>query len=525
MQLAVCGSLCHSISGRLPWGAVVRVFVAAAATALASLVVTGCAFVPPLDDATGTSNSPLLVADIVDRLKCELAFAFADKLDPRNAQFIWLQDWTVKADLTLQANQQGGISPSGTYTTYQKSAANTAAGPATFGGATPGLVQQFFTFSANANFGEQAVRTETLSFSLSLKELNAQLTSTRDALVCAPRGAPGLVGNLGLREWVDASLYPAVRGDLLAGTHPAPGTGAKQSSPQIVGKPAPITGGATIAFVPDKGKTPERVAAMQAAVDKAVHAEFDAANSFESAKQAWKDIEKQFDAAKRLEAGYAPISTPQTVIQLRKQRLAFDQLWETARKIRQCTLRQLCGNDYGSCVGFSGPGAEEPPGTHNDECTAECSNPIDPSKTSGARAARACALADSAEGDKDQDNYADWLLRAQNAAAQASQYAINAKNLADYAQKFLGTAPAAPDPPIDSMGHAVQFVVAYGGSVTPSWTLLAWKGPGVNAPMLAASGTRTHLLQLALGPSAPSSKSSAELNRIIQNQTIFLSRP
>jgi len=60
---------------------------------------------------------------------------------------------------------------------------------------------------------------------------------------------------------------------------------------------------------------------------------------------------------------------------------------------------------------------------------------------------------------------------------------------------------------------------------TPSWTLLAWKGPGINTPMVAASGTRTHLLQLALGPSTPSARSSRELDRIIQNQTIFLSRP
>jgi hypothetical protein len=67
-----------------------------------------------------------------------------------------------------------------------------------------------------------------------------------------------LVGNLGLREWIDAPLYPAVRGDLLAANHPAPGTGAK-SSPQIVGKPAPITGGGAGAALADTGKTPQRV--------------------------------------------------------------------------------------------------------------------------------------------------------------------------------------------------------------------------------------------------------------------------
>jgi hypothetical protein len=504
----------------------VRVSIAAAATALASVIAAGCAFVPPLDDATGTSDSPVLVADIVDRLKCELAFAFADKLDRRNSQFIWLQDWTVKADLTLQANQQGGISPSGTYTTYQRSAANTAAGPAAFGGTTPGLVQQFFTFSANANLGAQAVRTETLSFSLSLKELNSQRIADRSILACAPTGEPGLVGNLGLREWIDSALYPAVRRDLLAGKHPAPGTGAKPSSPQIVGKPAPITGAAAFTLL-EKAKTPKNVEDMRAAVNKAVHAELDASNSFESARMAWKDIEAKLDTAKRLEAGYGPISTPETLVDLRRQRQAFDQLWEAARQVRQCTLRQLCGSEYGSCRGFSGPGAEGSDGPNDNDCkaTAKCLDPRNISTTSGARGSRACAEAARDGGDKDEEHYADWLLSAQNAAEQASQYATNAKNLADYPQKLLAATPVAPDPPIDSLGHAVQFVLAYGAGVTPNWTLLAWKGPGMNAPMIAASGTRTHLLQLALGPSTPSARSSGELNRIIQNQTIFLSRP
>lgn len=501
-----------------------RTLVSIAVTGFVSLAAAGCTFVPALDDATGTSDSPLLVADIVDRLKCELVFAFADKLDPHRSELIWLQNWTVKVDLTLQANEQGGISPSGTYTQYQRSAVNTAAGPATFGGTTPGLVQQFFTFSANANIGAQAVRTENLSFSLSLKELDSQFMS--GVLACEPSRAPGLVGNLGLREWVDASLYPALRGDLPAGDHPAPGTGAKQSSPQIVGKPAPITGAGGAAFA-DTSRTPPRIAEMQAQVDKAVHAELDAGNSFASVGDVLKKVDAQLATAKRLETAYSPISTPETAIKLRKQRQGFETLWKAVRDARQCTLRQLCGAEYGSCSGFSGPGAEEAPGTHHDDCRASvsCAAPDKPTTFAGARGSRACAEAASTGGDSHPSEYTTWLLYAQNAAAQASQYAINAKNIADYAQKLLGAEPVAPDPPIDAMGHAVQFVVAYGAGIAPSWTLLAWKGPGMNSPMAAASGTRTHLLQLALGPATPSGKFSPELNRIIQNQTVFLSRP
>ena len=246
------------------------------------------------------------------------------------------------------------------------------------------------------------LRTENLSFSLSLKELNTELTVDRNVFLVHRTVGPDLVGNLGLREWIDASLYPAVRGDLLAGNHPAPGTGAKQSSPQIVGKPAPITGGGAAALV-DTGKTPQRVADMQAQVDKAVHAELDAANSFQGVIDVWKNVGAQLKFAETLEAGYSRISTPETVRQLRTQRQTFEQLWQTARGIRECTLRQLCGADYGSCVGFSGPGAEGPPGTQHDDCrqSAKCDTPDKPNMASGARASRACAEAASAEGDKD----------------------------------------------------------------------------------------------------------------------------
>jgi hypothetical protein len=39
----------------------------------------GCAVVPPLEQATGTNKSNILVADIVKRVKCELADSFDRK--------------------------------------------------------------------------------------------------------------------------------------------------------------------------------------------------------------------------------------------------------------------------------------------------------------------------------------------------------------------------------------------------------------------------------------------------------------
>jgi hypothetical protein len=70
------------------------------------------------------------------------------------------------------------------------------------------------------------------------------------------------------------------------------------------------------------------------------------------------------------------------------------------------------------------------------------------------------------------------------------------------------------NPPVDGLLHSVQFVVAYGASVSPNWTLLKWKGPSLTVPGASASGLRTHILNIALGP-------PAEQNRLIQNQTVI----
>jgi hypothetical protein len=110
----------------------------------------------------------------------------------------------------------------------------------------------------------------------------------------------------------------------------------------------------------------------------------------------------------------------------------------------------------------------------------------------------------------------------------AKKTAANAKLFADHAQylqKNVAELSVSPDPPVDSILHSVQFVVSYGASITPSWTFVNWKGPGINTPEASTQGVRTHILQLALGPRTPSSKVSTEQERLIQNATILSTRP
>lgn len=80
------------------------------------------------------------------------------------------------------------------------------------------------------------------------------------------------------------------------------------------------------------------------------------------------------------------------------------------------------------------------------------------------------------------------------------------------------------DPPIDSLSHSVQFIVALSGNVTPNWTLVRFKGPGATPPLASASGSVTHTLTIAMGSpavaGAPPSASPEQI-RQLNNQLII----
>jgi hypothetical protein len=168
------------------------------------LLLAGCSTVPPLSGATGTEYSPIMIADVITRVKCEIADSF-DELRPYR-RFDWLRDWTVKADLTLQINVQAGIAPSGSYTKFQKNAFNFDAGSTSLTSKSIASVSQFFALTASANVGEQAVRIETVSFSLALDELRGWREHVRaiesapdfppEQRVCDYHGANELRGDL-----------------------------------------------------------------------------------------------------------------------------------------------------------------------------------------------------------------------------------------------------------------------------------------------------------------------------------------
>src|ERR1700721_164352 len=123
------------------------------AAGFCAVLVSACAYTPPLESATGTAESNILVRDIVRRVKCEISDAFDARVE--DSRFHWLQNWTAKVDLTLQIDEQAGISPSVAYTKFFRNAFNFDAGSSSLTSNVIQAVQQSFTLSAAANLSEQ----------------------------------------------------------------------------------------------------------------------------------------------------------------------------------------------------------------------------------------------------------------------------------------------------------------------------------------------------------------------------------
>jgi hypothetical protein len=165
----------------------------------------GCTRVPSLQP---TTNS-IPVYRIVERVKCELIDAIAEELtearlaeaEHRKSVYSFLTNWDATVDLTLIANDLSAISPGVSLVNPLKQVVDKARG--TF--------SQSFSLGLGGGVSGQAIRTETLSFSLSLKEVQDELR--KPALRaryhdCALPNGSDLDSNLGLREWIKSALSP-----------------------------------------------------------------------------------------------------------------------------------------------------------------------------------------------------------------------------------------------------------------------------------------------------------------------------
>jgi hypothetical protein len=155
-------------------------------------LLAGCAVIPTLEE------DGIAIADIVQRVKCELAYAVPDFTGHYpSGDYQWMRYWTAKVDLTLDVNDLSSVKPNSSYTTP--------------------VSQGTFALGATGELSTQAQRVEKLSFTLSMNELVENRNNTN----CLLPFQLGLLGNLGLHEWVTSALAPAENGQLKIGYHQA----------------------------------------------------------------------------------------------------------------------------------------------------------------------------------------------------------------------------------------------------------------------------------------------------------------
>jgi hypothetical protein len=370
-------------------------------------LLSGCAVVPTLEE------NGIAIADIVQRVKCELAYAVPDfRGHYPSGDYQWMRYWTAKVDLTLDVNDLSSVKPNSSYTTP--------------------VSQGTFALGATGELSTQAQRVEKLSFTLSMNEL----VENRNSTYCLLPFQLGLLGNLGLHEWVTSALAPAENGQLKIGYHQPPN-----------GKTNPIPGPATVDASQEPGMTAAKRLLKQA---------------FAALQKGEKGAELARDAAMRARS-----------LALKSKFQATYDAVDNAYGYVEATTRLL-----------------------------ETATNLAWQATTTDRDAK---KEDQLKGDD-----LDLLKKIPTSAKDASDIVTKAKAMATSAWDLLPR-----DAPIDSITHTAKFVVTLGGSLTPNWTLVKFKGPGLSAPFAAASRTRTNQLDVVLGmPAVAGGKDlSAEQSR------------
>jgi hypothetical protein len=426
--------------------------------AVAILLELGCTYVPPLEQATGS----IPIQDIVERVKCEIADAFDERTD--DPYFQWMRSWGVKVDLTLIANDQGGITPAGTYVEpFANGIEHIAGQTLTF--------PQSFSLGLGANYNAQAVRTETISFSLSLAEMKlwreGKLGESPEVVnkKCDPGGRADLAGGLGLNEWINATLLPVSLGDLQAGDHPSP-TAAKSTS-AVGGNPAP--------------SPPKRLPSVSASSAAAAASAARAKVQLDATDKAVTTANDASTAAARA----AEAARKSVILNIAFKRAI--NLYASKAKAQAKSVQQLQTQ-----VAASYSGAND---ASDDAASLADRVKLNPSEETNENEIKALNDANSAK---------------QNADS-AETNALKAQAEAKAAQSNAKLAAKQPDPPLDSVAHAVQFIVTKTASIAPSWTLVRWHGPTGN--LASVSGITTHTLNIALGP-------TNEQSRVLSNLVI-----
>jgi len=499
------------------------------------LAVSGCTTTPALVEATGG----IPVYDIVLRTKCELSNAFEDDQGGwivDTPKFAWLQNWTAQTDLTLQVLDSATLSPGASFMQPLHNAYPTAVGPSSVStagvpGTTIAGVSQSFAIAGGVNLNGQAQRTETLSFALSVKELQEWRHDAATSQLCAISDNADLRGRLGLREWFRDAVWPVIssRELLYAGYHPKPGGGS--TTPQSpTPNPKPQQASSNMAEESTVCKDED----LDGFLDDLGNVQDTLNGAVDIAKEASKSLD---NAASSYKTAKSTLSKAITTLVANKRR--FDPVLDPAVKkqedegVNNINIAIKFSNATDANLSKAKSQLQDFESTPDSTVLAKAKAAI--KKAKGAielqrkRLAEAKKLEAESKGltgdkksaiDAEIKQLSTCILQSLDLLiANARVLADQAKKLADAATKNVASAnenlkrmqnfvdavssftSQSIDPPIASIGQSVQFTLAYGGNITPTWTFVRFKGP--NNPLVAASGTRIHTLNITLGPVNP----------------------
>ncbi|MBR0795669.1 hypothetical protein JQ615_09745 [Bradyrhizobium jicamae] len=494
----------------------------------------------PLDAAVGP-KSIYKVTQVVQRVKCEIYLATKDHLPPlvqtsakgapgrKNTNFdpkdqrSWFGKWDVTAKLELVLNDEAGIAPGVTFTAPLKNAYNLAAGANSvtlIGGAvaspTIAAVPQSFNFGVGGGASTQAVRTDDVQFTVSLKELAQEFDP---ALAMSSFGKPYseimkhyrdcaepdfslpnnafLDGNLGLKEWLDSALGATEPPSLLEANRPKVYEASDFRFLTVGNHPVvSATGPSKPVPVPSIAKPGGPEPSIAAA----------------SEEQKVKRIRQEVEA----------LNTP-----LEKLKSAVPNVLQNIKKVMQPIFAAVQGNP-GLCPAVS---AAESLNYAQEAYEAEG---LYAHAASLHQRVREAASPDDSDKNKpnlgpntDATKHILGFSEAEDDLNQVRSDINNAIAAIDNVQKHLYglyeayrscKAPparsAAKDPPIDNMSHTVQFIVSLNANATPSWSLLRIK-TGTSPSFASISHSNTQTLSLVFASPAGSKASQSTESKLL----------
>ena len=436
--------------------------------------LSACITTPPLEQATGTPYSDIMIKDVVQRVKCELAYAFDKKTEERD--FLWLASWTAHIDLTLEINDSAGITPNGSYTSFGPNAVNRAAGPSAFPPtAARSIVPQFFTFGAGATLNSQAVRTETLSFTLALDELKdwrrkQELIESDPSFpienrVCNPEWRSGVLGSLGLQEWVDSAFFPVQAHALEAGIHPQPLSQKPGSVPSNKTSPTPTPKGGA------QAREECKIEEIRKYIDKwrselnRIDRSIEAANAAVTA------------ADKTITSSASSLNTKISTLRIQEPSYRYVLSENIKRRIGQIknyqsimwnyvTNSAICVSRLKDITSVSSPRAkDDEPGSSSTLANVRAAlKNIDEAER--ALSKNDCPKAQLAYTKLLQNDDINTLLKT-NDDKNALACAKLTQQDADNSVMLAAALPDQIDPPVDSILHSVNFVITYGANISP----------------------------------------------------------